>query len=284
MSEAIDNPFASITTGTEKPQVVEGMSLPEYLAADGLSHTDINLWHHRGPWEFFWHRAHPPVETEQKKSARNLGTACHIALLEPELWETLVWRWDGGQRRGKKWDEFKAQADEAGATIITPVQYERVAWTREHCAGLKRVRYLFQTGISEVSFFWTDPSTGVKVKTRPDRDDAPRRRFVDLKFTRSLSDWWLMKQTREHGYHIQGAMFMEAAERAGLDRDAVYTLWVKTEGAPRARVTYFGHEALEEGERIYRDVLRAYAEHDPERVSPPVVEAEQLPWEEVRRF
>lgn len=276
------DPFEGVGAKVEKPLAVEGMTIGEYLEADGLSRSDLVKIHKQGPWGYHWEREHadePSVETD----AMRLGTAIHLALLEPDLFPTLVWLWDGKTRQGKEWEAKSAAAKEAGATILTRTQYRVAEHIRDHLSSLPRVRYLFSTGISEVSYFWKDAGENAAVKARPDRVDAERQRFVDIKSTHKLSDWFLMRQVREHGYHVQAFMFLEAARLIGMDMDAVHLVWVKTVGAPHVRITWLPHEAIDEGERIYREALSTYRKcEDAGRWPMPSVEAEQLPWEEVR--
>src|SRR5512133_3499649 len=94
----------SQTTGASAMcSLTEGIPFAEYLQLPGLSISALKLLR-QSPLKFKHNLTAPRVET----AAMALGTAVHTAVLEPHRLPTDYITWEGGTRRGKEWDAFKA--------------------------------------------------------------------------------------------------------------------------------------------------------------------------------
>ncbi len=247
--------------------LVDGMTMEEYHAAEGTGHSKLQEWlNATDPWSFNWVKTHGGgrVETD----AMRLGTACHIAVLEPDLFDTFVCIYEGTTqagkpttvRKGAEWEEFKSTADAAGVTVLTATQMATCQRVREFVAKRKGVRELLSRGMAEKSFFWQDEITGALVKTRPDFVDPDRGFALDLKFSEDISPRRRVSSMVDFGYAMQGYMFLEGANRFldGNLREACI-LWVKTKGAPEVELRTLSADWLAYGKQEYRKALDAYA-------------------------
>ena len=137
-----------------------------------------------------------------------LGSALHVAFLEPELLPEKVVRWDGAARRGKEWEAFRA--DHAGKVILTAGMHENlvgmVRALREH----PEVRR-WQSKIESVEVAAIGEVHGVPMKGRTDALTADP--LVDLKKVRSADLGMFTRQAISLGYDIQAYIYQQLFDR-----------------------------------------------------------------------
>lgn len=266
-----NNPFAELA-----PAELHGdWSLARYLAHPAPSRSDLWRIHSTSPYEYHWRRER---ETDEETDAMRLGSAVHTAVLEPDKFEGSVAVFDG-TRRGKAWEEFKAEHD--GKTLLTPTQHERAVNIRDYVRGEPKLCRLFEEGQPERSIVWTDEETELLVKARPDWLDGLRWRVVDLKTTSDLDDWALMRSVKKYGYHLQGAMFLDACDALGMEVRDVWLLFVASDGPPLCKLKRIPDVAIDEGRAIYRAAMDTYAECWESGQWPrPEIKPEDLVWTE----
>jgi len=132
-----------------------------------------------------------------------LGSAVHLAVLEPERFSTDVVVFDG-TRRGKAWDEF--QSANEGKTIVKPDTFAQVIAIRDSILSHPVAGPLFAApGENELSLTWTDPATGIDCKARLDRlaAIAGRPTIIDIKTTRDASPRKFGAASFDLLYHAQ---------------------------------------------------------------------------------
>lgn len=268
-----DIDFDPFNMGSPSATEDRTLSLEDYLARPELSRSDLWAIHDSGPYAWNWRRTREPRE---ETDAMRLGTAVHTAILEPERFDSSVVAY-AARRSGALWDAF--QAEHAGKTILTAEQYQRAGDMRDYVLGCPKLRRLFEDGgTQEVSIFWT--VSGVGLKARPDWLDVPRARIVDLKTTSDLDDWALMRSAKRYGYHVQGAMFLDACAELGADVRDVWLLYVLSSGAPACKLRRLPDEAIAEGRAIYLAALETYQACQRSGVwAPPPIEPADLYWE-----
>lgn len=312
-----ENPFASLTDGApehEPARIAEGQSLADYHASPEPSRS--RLWQivTTSPYEYryaqrFERRATP---------AMVLGSAVDAAVLTPGEFETQYDRWSAeraeeaaerlgipvsdstakllasGQRKtaairsGKLWDAVSAESEARGVTILPEDDYAKAIELRDWIMSRKGVRNLFRNGRAQLSIYYTDEETGLRAKTRPDFVVPEKRIVFDVKTTHDLGDlrkppFKLMRDAMEMGYHLQGAMQVDgaAAVFGGAPSEwELHHFWVRTKGAPWARLTRMLPEALAEGRELCREGLRLLKKCNESGEWPaPEFAAEDLPWE-----
>ena len=289
-----EDPFAEQTPGT-----VYDWTLAEYLAHPAPSRSTLwRIWS-ESPYDYKWAKDH---DGEKETDAMLLGSAIHLAVLEPELFLTHVDVWDakaikvfsvahgidapsGTARRGKLWDSVKAKHDSTGMLLLTPAQYERTKMIRDWIVSRKGIRRIFATGQTEKSLLWTDPATGVELKARPDFIDESGR-IIDIKTTNDLGDprsapHKLRYKVKDYGYHVQAAMMLDGANACGIPATECHLFWVRSVGAPWARVTHLDEHAIAEGRGIYREAAAMWKTANETGEWPtPEFKVETMPWEE----
>ena len=135
--------------------------------------------------------------------AMAMGSAVHIAVLEPDLFPKRCVLWDGGTRRGKDWESFKDM--HAGKMILKQDEYDTCLRIRDAARTHPRAAELLTgKGVNELTMTWDDAETGLGCKGRIDRYTGDRL-LIDLKTTRDLIGW--RNQSARMLYHVQVAMY-----------------------------------------------------------------------------
>jgi exodeoxyribonuclease VIII len=238
----------TVSTISREPGAYPEMPSHDYHALkDVLGSSSIKKWAEKGmtprAWKFW--REQPVTVTDPMK----LGDAIHTAILEPEFYESRYAVWTGGRRAGKAWTEFNVAA--AGATILTTVQDERARATAAYIKDYAENIYgVLRNGQSEVSYFASDPETGLAVKARADfyGEAGDHRVLVDLKSTSDVTPYARSKALVDKGYAIQLAFYMHVMEQAtGQRPTSAFILWVPTTGPIDAVMDRVDPEAIEWG-------------------------------------
>src|SRR5574342_605280 len=186
----------------------------QYDTLPGVSITRLKELR-RSPLHYQYRLTNPKEPTKSME----LGTATHIAVLEPErfLREFALWtttREDGSTRirRGKEWDAFQEQ--HAGKTIIREDEYDQAIAIRDAVrADPVAMKYLAM-GKPEVAMTWTETETGTKSRGRVDWVTTIQKRpfIVDLKGTRNANHIWFSKDVARLDYHLQAAYYADGYE------------------------------------------------------------------------
>lgn len=137
-------------------------------------------------WKFY---ANTPAYAEygeaESSPAMDLGTAVHIAVLEPEKFEASVIR-GPDDRRGNKWKDAIEEGAAYGKLVLTSGDYDKALRMGDSARRLPIVGQL-ATGplLHEATAFWTDPATDIECRCRPDIYSPGLELMADLKTTRA---------------------------------------------------------------------------------------------------
>ena len=168
-----------------------------------------------------------------------LGTAIHMAVLEPARFADKVWVSE--KETGREKADVKAAREEREATmrllgnlVLTKDQHQHAlavqaaVWSHPTIAPLLIPDDM--TSRSEVTILWRDPQFGIPCKARIDklRDDAI---VIDLKSTQDASPEAFARTCATFGYHVQGAVYNIAHEVA-LNRSLAAFVFVAVETSP----------------------------------------------------
>lgn len=211
------------------------------------------------------HYRHRTQNVRAPSDAMDLGTAAHVACLEPErfLLEFALWNseTDEGktrQRRGKAWDAFRA--DNAGKTIIRDEEYGQAIALRDAVRGDEVAMRYLAMGRPEVSMTWTDAHSGsacvgrIDWETKVDGHPA----IVDLKTTRNAGPTWFQRDVAKLDYHLQLAYYADGYEAATGKTPRVVIVAVES-APPHDVVTYIvPADVLEIGRDQYRQLLELH--------------------------
>lgn len=187
---------------------------------------------------------------EVQKTAFDLGSAVHIATLEPHrLAETVICQpEDIKQRRGAAWEAFEAANQ--GKLILKPADYQLINMANKSVAEHPYASLLIKNGQAETSIYKRDEETGLIIKCRPDyRMDGL---LVDVKTAASAEPRKFGFDAKKFGYHIQDAMYRDIS---GVPEFAFLVIENKAPCIVTAPVI-MSDEAKRLGYLKYRDGLR----------------------------
>lgn len=177
------------------------LSADEYHDDPAFSHSGmVDILKH--PY-FYW--VSSPLNPKRKKRKQTdamwLGELSHIALLEPNKFSEKY------RTPFEPWSSDKV--------TLTSSQYEKITAAITELGATREV--YFSDGYPEVSIFWIDPLTGLRLKARFDwlRTDGA----VDRKNIKEITDDVIGRAIFDYGYDIQHELYRDgmAAVKAGLN-------------------------------------------------------------------
>jgi hypothetical protein len=114
-------------------------------------------------------------------------------------------------------------------------------------------------GKNEVSLWWTDEATGVRLRCRLDRlvhlDGVPH--LPDLKTTEDASDFGVARTSHRFAYHMKCAMYLDAWRSIYGELAVMPLIFVETSKRPRVNVkwTTVDTPAVNIGRALYRRII-----------------------------
>lgn len=168
----------------------------EYFAADGLNNSYLWKLINQTP-------AHAQVPTA-KTDAMTIGSATHLAVLQPELASKQI-KQGPSDRRGKKWKDAQKEAEEGGKILLTAGDYNICMAMRDSVWRNPAVaQELTKPGTTyEQAAFWE--YKGIKCKCKA--DVARPGTLLDLKTSQDASPRGFSQSVAKYGYHQQDAFY-----------------------------------------------------------------------------
>jgi hypothetical protein len=211
----------------------------------------------RSPAHYQEYVTNPPEPTP----AMQLGTAFHIALLEPDNFGksfVVAPKFDRRTKEGKAAAEAW-EAENAGKTALTPDQMatieQMVVSVRNH-AGAAR---LLANGLAEMSGFWVDQETGIECKCRPDflmLEGETITGIVDVKTCCDASIDGFARAIATLGYDVQAAFYQDGLKALTGRTIPFYFITIEKE-PPYAVAAYkASDQVIEVGRAKYRAALQ----------------------------
>lgn len=210
------------------------MTNDEYHSSPGVSKSHLDLIHEKSPLHY-WHRyLNPDREPDEKTAAMARGSATHAAILQPDVFETLVVKGLPHDRRSKenqqKWKDFEELHKDR--IIITADAYEKIMPLRDAMWRHPEVSKLLTNILAETSIFammdvpvmggdgepYVDPVTGKVqqglVKCQPDALARDFSYMIDLKSTADASKRGFGRSAGNYRYPVQPAWYAAVMESA----------------------------------------------------------------------
>jgi hypothetical protein len=187
------------------PGLYAGVPFAQYLAWPHMSQSTLkegrtSMAHLKAAWDE--ERVLEPTDD------MILGSALHVAFLEPETMLDRVVKWSGGARRGGDWKAFSA--DNAHRIILTDCQYMHLQGMLRSLRKHPEVRR-WLSRIEDVEVSCAGELEGVPFKGRVDAlSDDP---IVDLKKVRSNDPRLIRRAVYDLGYYMQGAIYTRLFKR-----------------------------------------------------------------------
>jgi hypothetical protein len=256
--------------------ITSRMPRTEYDKIDALNVSRLKEIK-RSPQHYKW-RLKNPYTTD----AMTLGTATHVACLEPERFATdfIIWdrKTDSGKnapRNGKAWDEFRAHAESCAYTILTSDEAAEAQAIALAVRGNELAMQYLATGDPEVTI--EAEMHGRLCRGRVDWltkiGDNPH--IVGLKTARDCRHMAFGNQSAKLGYHIQWAFYLDLY-RAVHDVD-VGVVEIVVENVPPYAVAVYriGPDIIEQGRDDYLQLLATLTDCESRDIWPGPVPTEE---------
>lgn len=206
------------------------------------------------------YRAHKqqPIESTD---AQAFGTAAHFGVLEPQKFYARYAAMPvGTDLRTTSGKAAKAAILESGKTPLKADEFQDVERIIEAVYSHPTASKYLTGGVTEHSYFWTDPETGIQCKARPDylREDGI---YVDLKTTDDASAGEFSRSAAKWAYHRQAAFYQDGLKHAtGRDLVGCVLIAVEKESPYGIGVFVLDETAVDFGRIQYKAALSAIAE------------------------
>lgn len=193
--------------------------------------------------------------------ALRFGHLAHVAILEPARFrDSLVIMPDFGDMRSstnrRVRDEW-ANIQPESALVMEQEEADTLAAMLNELTAHPMARQLLEQGIPEVSGFWTDESTGLKCRIRPDflRSD---NLMIDYKTTEDARREQFSRSASKFNYPVQAAFYLRGAEAITGQKWNEFIFICQEKEAPYAVSVYRPDEAfMEVGFRRVQRALNA---------------------------
>jgi hypothetical protein len=235
-------------------------SIQDYHDAPGVSKSNISDVR-QSPATYLHKKQNPSPSTDSK----DFGNLMHAMVLEGDSFEEKYAVVDIGRRGTKDWDA--AVAANPGKTVVKLGGEYGVAKARPMAeAARKHPRVKLLEGLTELSFFWKDPATGILCKCRPDKLTL-KGTVVDYKTVgdRVYPARVWARTAYKYNYHVSAAFTLDgihhALEQAGIPLDAFplpksYVFYAQEKEAPFLVKPWVINDAsVTLGRRSYQDAL-----------------------------
>lgn len=233
-------PAPAHETGLHELSREEYDLLEERANYSRLKHFD------RSPAHFRHASEHPD---HGDTDARKVGRCLHLAIFEPDVFETDVVTWEGGDRRGREWKAFSVA--NARREILTVAEAATVtAMARSVRENPDVARYL-EAGEAEITALWRDRVTGRDCKARLDWI-AGLGALLDLKSARDASPKGFGRQAHGLHYHTQAAFYTDAVHAITGVLLPFLTIAVENTAPFISQLYVVPREAIDAGRRLYR--------------------------------
>lgn len=190
----------------------------------------------------FGHAAHKMV----------LGEGSQLVKVDADNWRTG----DAQKKRNTAWLNGKAPL------LKKDIDTAQIMAGRVHAHPL--AGRLLQRGAAEMSGYWHDDATGVRLRFRTDwlTDPGASSRIicVDYKTSTSANPAQFAKACADYGYHQQAAWYLDGLREVEVAEDAGFVFIVQQKTTPfLVSVVQLNPEDVERGRRLNRRAIDVYA-------------------------
>lgn len=228
-----------------------------YHATAALSKS--RLWNFRRSPAYF--RAQEDASKEERSEAFTLGSAFHKLVLEPDGFTsefTVAPNVDRRTKDGKA--AYAAFLDEAaGKDVLTPDAMRLATEMAEAVKANQMARFLTQGAVEE-SYYFTDDTTGIDCKVRPDcfKIIDGKGIIVDLKSCKSAAPDDFRRDAISYGYDLQAAMYIEGVKKEhGIPCDFIF-IAVEKEPPYLINIMQCDELLIKRGYDMFREYLGIY--------------------------
>ena len=223
-----------------------------YHSGEGLSKSDLDMIH-ISPLHYKTRKE----QIEPPTDAMILGTAFHMAVLEPERFKRKYAQAPDIDRRTKAGKEAWAEIEAQGLTVLAAKEFERIAGMSESVMQNPIARDLIEGSIHESSAY--AKINDVLCKCRPDIWHEGRGIIADLNTTMDASPKSFSKSCANFRYHVQDAWYRMVVEEATGEVPNEFVFIAVEKNPPYAVALYcLDFLAKEQGFREAMDDMSVY--------------------------
>jgi hypothetical protein len=177
-----------------------------------------------------------------------------------------------GQRRGKRWEEYRDMQEALGNLILPSKDLPRIKAMSENMSKDPEIRRIIEAdGYAEHNLFWTHEETGISCRARLDKvafGSRPGSIIGDIKTTNidvTVPDLVGAKIAKMQ-YHRQAASYFDAAKIAEYDPKEFVFIFVKNKEPFTARAWTLSQRDIDLGRKqndfAYRDLKKRLESND----------------------
>lgn len=198
----------------------------EYFAAEGLNNSYLWRLNSKTP-------AHAQVPSE-KTDAMTLGSAVHLAVLQPELADKGIIQ-GPKDRRGKKWTEAVEKAEKDNVILLTEGDYHTCMTMRDKVWQNPSLASILggSGAVYEQAAFFEHRGQICKLKM-----DCAKDVLIDLKTSADASPRGFARSVADYGYHQQDASYTYGWNKAAGTSIDTFLFLVIEKSPPYAPAIY----------------------------------------------
>lgn len=244
--------------------ITRGMPFDAYEARKALSASGAFALSETCPARF-WHASpwNPEREPDNKRHF-DVGTALHLAVLQPDDLAKAIVVVDADNYRTKAAQTQRDDAYDAGKTPLLAAELDIVTAMDRAIHADPDAAELLGDGDpadNEVSFFWNDPQTGTPCKARADRISRKHHAIIDLKTAACAAPLVWRAAAFRDGHFMRVPWYLDGFEVATGDAMRRYAFIVVEKEPPYVVQVYDLEErALAWGRMMMRRALLRFAE------------------------
>lgn len=232
--------------------IYENLPAEDYFAIEAASNSGLKLIR-RSPAHFKY------KEEKDSSKAMHMGTAIHMALLEPEKFSKHYHIAHEAQDRNSPF--YKGLAKDVGKDLVLVApEYRKIMGMQKAAYANKRFAgYMKASGRNELSVVTKDPITGAQIKCRFDRkmDHLPA---LDVKKCQDARSKEFERAITNYGYYMGVAFYKHVWLCETGERIDDFPLIAIEEDSPHGVICHDLDEvALELGRIHFREALDTYA-------------------------
>ena len=186
---------------------------------------------------------------QTNKNAFDIGTASHLMMLEPDLFESSIFIVRGVTKDGKPSEGYttkdaRDQRDAAYSEDKTPLLPREADMIRAMHRALWNDpigRHAFKNGKAEQSIFWRDPEFGVWCRTRPDWIPNNPSYLINYKTAASANPDDVAKAIFNMGYFQKSEWETSGYEAVTGVRPSKFCLLIQSKQPPHLVVPVWLH-------------------------------------------
>ena len=189
----------------------------------------------------------------------DIGTALHLAVLEPDDFEARTVAHEHEDYRKKEAQGVRDAAWEAGKTPLKPAELDIVTGMRGAILSHPVARGLLRSGAPELSLEWD--WDGLPCKCRPDWLADDRSYMLDLKTTTTVNPRVIARKAFNDGWHVRAAWYSAGCKLAtGILPERYLFIAVETKPPHIVEIFQLDQRSLIFGDKLIERELERAAE------------------------